>query len=359
MHDDGSLSDHRFVVSGSPLTLFRRALEYLALLENLDVVRSVPLRRVGAFAEVRPRDHFGMRVVHRDAPAEEGVAPEVAGSVSVDGVHRAGLGDVGQDVFLHARPDVCIHPSRDGAVHRERAFVILHVAQHSPGVGELRPVDQGVQEHRVDGVDAVLRYLQPVARKGAGVGLHHGVRNLESVVDGELRSLRGWSEVGENDALVLEGRISALTDLGEERTAGGFGRSLEERAVDVPEPAVVAAADALVFDASVLERRAPVRAMAVQQADPSRSVAEEHQVLAEESNCERQVADFLRERDAVPEAAQVLSAGRARPDVGELRILGRDVAVLVAAIGSETFDGQVHRYVLALMPRTPCVCLDE
>ena len=82
-----------------------------------------------------------------------------------------------------------------------------------------------------------------------------------------------------------------------------------------------------------LERRVAVGAVPVHQPQVSAAVAKEHEVLAEPANRERKLADLRAHRDRMPEAPQVLSARRVRPDPDQ-KLVGtgrRGLRLLVAA----------------------------
>jgi hypothetical protein len=109
-----------------------------------------------------------------------------------------------------------------------------------------------------------------------------------------------------------------------ERAAWWLAGRLEDASVDVEEPAVIAAADAALGDDAVLERRAAMGAVLVQEADVPREVAEDHQILAQDPDCQRQIGQLRCHRDRMPEAAHVLAAGCAAADPRQL-FVGRRI----------------------------------
>ena len=340
--DDGPLAHHGLVVARVALHLLEWAVEHLSLLQALDVVRVVELDRVGPLPEVRPGHHLGVGVVHRQAPAQESVPPEIARAAAVHGVHRPGLGDVGQQVLLYPEPEVVADAPGDRAIDREIAVVIPHVALDPPVLGELRPVHQGVQIHGMHRVDPVLRHLQPVAGKRAGIGHHLEARRLEGIVDGKLGRALGWAHIGEEQSLVLLHRIGALADVLEDRGLRGLRRRLQQRAVDVVEPAVIAAADAALLDVAELQRGATMGAVLLEQAHASRLVPEQHQVLAQDPHRKRQLSQLRGHGDSVPEAPQVLPRRRASRHVGEFRVLSRVLLIVVARVMRSVFALPCH-----------------
>ena len=99
----------------------------------------------------------------------------------------------------------------------------------------------------------------------------------------------GRPHVGEDQVVEDVQRIGAVTDLaavGQRRAGAG----LEDRAVGRVVKAVVRAADAALGDHAVLERRAAVAAALLDQAVLAAAVAEEHEVLAQDAQLERQIA---------------------------------------------------------------------
>ena len=75
-----------------------------------------------------------------------------------------------------------------------------------------------------------------------------------------------------------------------------------------------------------------MRAMQLQQPDVAAPVAERDQFLAEDPDPHRQVLQLVGEADRLPEAAHIFAARRIRTDMGEFAVLGRHVAVMVAAV---------------------------
>ena len=69
-----------------------------------------------------------------------------------------------------------------------------------------------------------------------------------------------------------------------ERAVGGLAGHVQDLAVHVVVPGVVAAAYAPLLDLPELQRRAPVRAVELQEPYLSRAVLEDHQVLAQDTD---------------------------------------------------------------------------
>ena len=138
---------------------------------------------------------------------------------------------------------------------------------------------------------------------------------------GEPGHVVGIAEVREHEPLQLDRRIGPLEDLAPDGASGRLARRLQDGAVDVEVPAVVAAPDAPLLDAPVLQRRPPVGAVAMQQPDAATAVAEHDEVLAEDAHGDREVAELRGHRHRQPEPPHVLAAGGLRADVGQLVVL--------------------------------------
>ena len=190
-----------------------------------------------------------------------------------------------------------------------------------------------MQEARVDGIDDGIQYLQPVATERRLVGDHLQVGKLEHVVHGKRRAILRRAHVGEHEASILEGRIRTEPNpILQPRLRGlGLARCFEQRAIDVEVPPVIAAAYPLPLTGPVLQGGLTVGTAAVHEPDPAAPVPEQHQVLAEDAQREGQITDLGAHGNRMPEAPQVLAAGRARTDPGQLVVGLRRESHLVAA----------------------------
>ena len=113
-------------------------------------------------------------------------------------------------------------------------------------------------------------------------------------------------QVGPDDPARLVHRVGPHPDLLAER--GGLARHVHAPAVHVERPPVVDAAERRVLVAAEVQRRAPVRAVLLHQADPPGGVAERHQVLAEQPHPGRRAA---RARGSPPSGRPGSSTGAA------------------------------------------------
>src|SRR6185503_17661124 len=106
----------------------------------------------------------------------------------------------------------------------------------------------------------------------------------ERVVEREFRSQLRRAHIGEDEAVIFAHAIGALAEILLDAAGIGLGRRLEHGAVDIEEPAVIAAANAARRGNAEFERRAAMNAMAVQEAEPAALVPEQHQIFAEETH---------------------------------------------------------------------------
>ena len=182
------------------------------------------------------------------------------------------------------------------------------------------------------GIGPVLVRLQPVARVVDLVGQQPVALRIDpAVVDRKIRHLLGRAHIGEDEAGIFAGRIGAVAELVPDPAARRFARRVQDRPVHVVVPAVIAAAYATLLDEAVFERGVAVAAAEMQQPDPPAEVAEQDQLLVQDTDRQRQLAELGRQRDRVPESPQVLPARRAPTDMGELGILTGAAAAVIAA----------------------------
>jgi len=196
--------------------------------------------------------------------------------------------------------------------HAVRCLLPLQLRQRAEGLGEVIAAADGVQEGRVHRIHRVVLHLEPVARQEELRGrVQLETRHGKRVVHREHGRHPGRPHVGEDQAAELVRGVRAVAQPLPQRALGGLARRLEKAAVHVEDPAVIAAADAALLENAVLERRAAVRAVQLEQADAARAIAEDDEVLAHDPDPPRHVAEVAREGHGLPEAAQVLAARRA------------------------------------------------
>ena len=111
---------------------------------------------------------------------------------------------------------------------------------------------------------------------------------------------------------------------------GRLARLLEAAAVGGEQPAVIAAPDPVLLDATVLERGAAMRAVRVEHPDAPALIAERDQFLAQDPHELGQLVDIGREAHRLPVAPQQLSHRRSQCHVSEFHVFLwhlRDAAV--------------------------------
>src|SRR5262249_40638310 len=176
-----------------------------------------------------------------------------------------------------------------------------------------------VQERRVDGVHRVVLHLEPVARHRELRGrVELESRHVERVVHREYGLRIRGPHVREDQPAELERGVGALTESMPQRALRRLARRLENAAVDVEDPAVIAAADAPRLKDAELERRSAVRAVQLQQTDLPGAIAKDHEILAHDPDTPRDVRQVSHERDRLPEPSQIFAArGAAGTDTSQ------------------------------------------
>jgi hypothetical protein len=331
---DGALGHQHLVVARLTLARLVAAL-FLGLSDEVDALLAdlaavAEALRIERVAEIAPADHQRLPVVDRHHPAREGGTLEDLAPVGRL-PDRAALVAVRQDGLGAARPEIPRPQPGLDVDHAERGLAILDLLVGARRVAELRARDSRVEIDDMNGVLRVLVDLQPVAghpdREGHGLGA--GARGVEDREGG--RGL-GWPEIGEHEPVMQMHPVGTLAARVADAAGRRFGGGREDRAVDVEGPAVVAARDAALQGDAVFQAGAAMQAMPVQQADPSGQVAEQHQILAQDAQRQRPLAEFRQHRDRLPGPADVFAAGRVGTDRGQFGIGGGNRAPQIAGI---------------------------
>ena len=131
-----------------------------------------------------------------------------------------------------------------------------------------------------------------------------------------------------------------MAELAGDGTVIGLAGRLQDGAVDVEQPPVVAAADAALRHDPVLQRRPAVAAVLVQQAEPSREVPEQNQLLVEHPDEHGPLPDLLGHRHRQPEPPEVLPARGTGPGVGQFRVLPGVGDAVVSVVAQRTLLGR-------------------
>ncbi len=350
MHRDRPLRDLHLVVAGNTLALGVGPL-LLGLADEIDglfadlggIAQTLWIELV---TKVAPADGHGVRVVDRHHPAQHRRTLQELGAIG-GFPDCAGLIAVGQDGLGASRPPMTVPQSRLHVDHADRCLAIV---DHLLGAGRFTELLSGharMQIHDVHRILRVLEHLQPVARNRERERNRARIGDVLRVVARQLGQMIGVAEVREHDAIGFAHRISAVRKT-RANAIGRFGRRGEDAAVDVVVPAVITAGDAALLDDAVLETRAPMRAMPVQQAQACRPVAKQHQVFTEDAHRQREIEHFARDRDRLPGAAQPFAARRAGADAGEFRVGFRHLAAKVAGVSLRRGRGVVHGFAQAV-----------
>ncbi len=188
-------------------------------------------------------------------------------------------------------------------------------------------------------VHGVFLDLQPVALpQGRRAGDLAVAGQVPGVEHREIGLLVRRAHIGEDQPLMLVHRIGAVEQPVLQGAVGRLARGFEDRPVAIEQPAMIAAADALVADQPEFERGPAMRAMQFEEADRAALVAKRDQVLAEDAQPPRHRAQFARQDHRLPEAPQIFAARRPRPNPGQFLVHRRPLAMMIGAIGvcSET-----------------------
>lgn len=189
-------------------------------------------------------------------------------------------------------------------------------------------------------VDGVLHDLQEVARQLGVRDVAPGVGHDEEVVARQRwrRGLLGVRpEIGEDEPAELLHLVGGGPDPVLEVRIGGLTRLVEALTARVEEPAVVAAAQALLLGAAEGQRGTPVRAPLLQQPETSLRVAEEDEVLAEQAPLDRDPTHHVVRGDGPPVTTEQLTHRRARPHASQQFVL---LMAQHAADHRETWQGR-------------------
>jgi hypothetical protein len=128
------------------------------------------------------------------------------------------------------------------------------------------------------------------------------------------------------------GRIGPVIQPVFQGAVGWFARRLEDCPVRPEQPAMVAASYARGVDQPVLQRRAAMWTMQLQETHSAAPVAKHYQLLAEDLDPLGQVLQFLGETDRLPKAAQIFAAWCVGTDMGEFGIFLGYLPMQVSAV---------------------------
>ena len=174
------------------------------------------------------------------------------------------------------------------------------------------------------GIDGVLLALKPIARnvrehdfaKAVGPGERFPYRQFR-------RGLRPEISEQQSGAFLHRIGLGVTAGLRRFRIGGILVRLFEAAAGLVDEPAVIAAADAVVLDPAVGHVGAAVRTVPVDQAVTAAQILVENEIFAQKADgFDRIGVEFAGAGDGLPIAAQQLAHGRAGSDAREHFVTG-------------------------------------
>ena len=165
------------------------------------------------------------------------------------------------------------------------------------------------------------------------VGFDHLARLelFQALVARQHRLFLRRPHIGEDQSVELLHGVPGLAHAIALEAAFGLARLLEAMALGIEQPAVVAAANAAVLDAAVIERRAAVAAVRLHQPRPPAPVTEQDEVLAQHADGFRRRAGIGDEADRVPITPQQFAHRLAASDLGQGDVVARKLARIAGA----------------------------
>ena len=196
----------------------------------------------------------------------------------------------------------------------------------------------------MNGVHGVLHALEPVAGDDGGADLPVHVVLDEQVPVGDQGG-RVRAEVGPDEAGVVLDRVGLGHDAVLEGAVRGLGGHLQTLAGLVEEPAVVGAAETVLFGDAVEEVDAAVGAGLLDEAQVAAAVLEQDQVLAEDAHgLGGGVVHLHTAGDRMPVAAEECAHIRAGADVCEAFVfLDAQHGLLLFALNCRRLEPAIGR----------------
>src|SRR5262249_24780212 len=161
-------------------------------------------------------------------------------------------------------------------------------------IEELTAADRGVQKGLMGRIDDVVHDVHPVAWLDICHARRLGrfkmiARHLEGIVDGKIGLQFRRAHVREHQTTIFVKGISPMKQTILERTVVYLVGHVEDSAVNVKLPTVVAATDAVFLDFSERERGPAVTAMSLQKAGAALLVAEQDEVFTHYPDRDRKI----------------------------------------------------------------------
>ncbi len=190
----------------------------------------------------------------------------------------------------------------------------------------------------MESVGHVLVMLQPVAghdrsaarADAAVVGFDHlpGIERFQALVARQHWFLIGRAHIGEEEPITLLHRIPGLAHAVALEAAFGLAGLFEAAPLHIEQPAVVAAADAALLDAGIVEGGPAVAATRPDQSGSACSIPEQDEIFPQDADCSRRCAGIRDEADRVPITPQQLSHGLAAINLGQRGVMAGRLALI-------------------------------
>src|ERR1700733_14922169 len=140
------------------------------------------------------------------------------------------------------------------------------------------------------------------------------------------------AQVGKHQAVALFDGIPGLPRVLTMAAAIGLAWLVQTTSLRIEQPTVITAADAVGFDAAVIQTRTPMHTAGIEHPGAAVAVPEQHQLLAQNPHFHRQIAHRGGSRDRLPVAAHELTARGAGPHLDERFVEVRRWPAIGAAV---------------------------
>src|SRR5215468_440784 len=221
------------------------------------------------------------------------------------------------------------HMRRENEMRDSRFRDPFHPCRFLDAKRSLLPIDRrplhrhvwipgSVERNGVRAVGGILGALQPVTKLFAAPDHATSVTSNQQVVTGKQRR-RFRTDVREHKASRFPGMIGWVLDTVLEGAVFRFGRLLQTFATSVIKPAVVTAANTVIFDPPKLKRCAAMGAVKIEQPQLVTTIAEENKVFAEKPYFDRSALrlHFFAESHRPPVTPEHITGGSAGTDSGQ------------------------------------------
>src|SRR5712692_1980506 len=191
-----------------------------------------------------------------------------------------------------------------------RKFLVLPVL----GLGRaMKPLEMVL-------IDAVLHHLKKITMNDSSAHRARSVRSDKHVI--ARQKWRGiGTEISENYSRQLLHLVGGMTNSLSEGAVSRLARLFQHAPLDVVKPAVIAAAQAAIFEVTKLERCSTMRAAQREKTHPAAIVAKEHEVFAQDSSSQRFFLQFINKGNRMPIPSQHLAAWCSGTHSGQCLIL--------------------------------------